>query len=170
MIHGAARAPVLGVGLATLRDMSRRPLGGHAKAAIALQVFLGIGAIGGGLALVAGPHGEILPLPVSALAGSPFASYLVPGLILLVILGLGPIGVAALAWMQHRAAPLLTLAVGNALIVWIVVEIAIIGYSNHPPLQAVYLALGVAIVLVSAGWLHVTGAFPRDRPAIEQQG
>ena len=72
--------------------------------------------------------------------------------------------------MQHRAAPLLTLVVGNALIVWIVVEIAIIGYSNYPPLLAVYLALGVTIVLVSAGWLHVTGAFPRDRPAIVQQG
>jgi hypothetical protein len=91
-------------------------------------------------------------------------------MILLVILGLGPLAVAVLAWLQYRVAALLALAVGGALIVWIAVEIAIIGYSNHPPLQAVYLALGVAIVVVSAGWLRATGAVSHTRPAMEQQG
>ena len=39
-------------------------------AAIVLEVILAIGAIGGGIALILGPRGEIIPLPVSALAGS----------------------------------------------------------------------------------------------------
>jgi hypothetical protein len=33
------------------------------------------------------PRGEVMPLPLSALAGSPFDTYLVPGLILFGVLG-----------------------------------------------------------------------------------
>ena len=40
---------------------------------------------------MAGPNGEILPIPVSALSGSPFANYFVPGAVLFTILGIGPL-------------------------------------------------------------------------------
>ena len=133
------------------------------KATIGLLIFLGIGAIGGGLALMAGPNGEILPLPLSALAGSPFTSYFAPGAILFAVLGLGPLCVAVLAWRHNPAAPVLTLLVGGALLVWIVVEIAIIGYSNNPPLQAVYLALGVAIAMAGIGRMRASPARPGAR-------
>ena len=63
------------------------PLSGFAKAAVSLEILLSVGALGGGAALMLGPRGEILPLPLSALQGSPFESYLVPGLILFSILG-----------------------------------------------------------------------------------
>ena len=131
--------------------------GRFAAAAIALEILLGVGAVGGGLALMAGPNGEILPLPVSALSGSPFANYFAPGLILFTILGIGPLGAAILAWRRHPVAPLLTLAVGCALLIWLGVEIVIVGYSNDPPLQAWYLGLGVAISLVGAGWMRRVG-------------
>ncbi len=132
------------------------PLGRFAAAAIALEVVLGIGAIGGGIALMAGPKGEILPLPVSALAGSPFADYFAPGAILFTALGLGPLAAALAAWRRHPAAPFLALMVGGALLIWLVVEILIVGYSDHPPLQAVYLGLGVVITLLAACWLGQT--------------
>ena len=67
------------------------PLGRFAAAAIVLEIFLGVGAVGGGLALMAGPNGENLPIPVSALSGSPFANYFVPGAVLFTILGIGPL-------------------------------------------------------------------------------
>ena len=44
-----------------------------------------------------GPHGEMLPLPISLLKGSPFDSYFEPGLILFTVLGIGPLEVANLA-------------------------------------------------------------------------
>jgi hypothetical protein len=50
-----------------------------AKKAIALELFLALGALGGGAALMLGPRGQIIPLPLSALAGSPFADYFGPG-------------------------------------------------------------------------------------------
>ena len=101
---------------------------------------------------MAGPHGEVLPLPVSLLAGSPFHSYFGPGAILFTVLGLGPLGAAFSAWRRLAAAPMMTVAVGGALLIWLVVEIAIVGYANDPPLQPFYLGLGVVIMLVGAGW------------------
>jgi hypothetical protein len=133
------------------------PLSRLAKAAVALEVFLSVGALGGGAALILGPRGEILPLPLSALKSSPFDSYFVPGLILFGILGLGPLVAAALAWRRHSLAPLSAAVVGVALLTWVAVEIATIGYSNEPPLQAFYLLLGVVITLVGLGLLREVG-------------
>ncbi|MBL8718874.1 MAG: hypothetical protein JNL79_23025 [Myxococcales bacterium] len=125
-------------------------MGRLAWTALVLEVFLGLGALGGGAALMLGPHGEILPLPVAALADSPFADYFVPGAILFSVLGVGPLVAAVLTARRSRSTPLLAVAVGIALLTWMVVEIAIVGYTNTPPLQAFYLVLGVAIVLVGA--------------------
>lgn len=129
------------------------PLSRSARAAIALESFLALGALGGGAALVVGPKGEIIPLPLSALNGSPFDSYLVPGLVLFGVLGLGPLVAIALALRRHPLAPLSALGTGMALLTWLVVEIAVIGYTNEPPLQPFYLVLGAAIVLVGLGWI-----------------
>jgi hypothetical protein len=124
-----------------------------ARAVIALEVLLGIGALGGGLVLVIAPRGEIMPLPLSALAGSPFDTYLGPGLILFTVLGIGPLVAATLAWRRDSIAPFAAFAVGMALLIWIGVEIAIIGYSNEPPLQAIYLVMGIAITVTALSWL-----------------
>jgi hypothetical protein len=134
-----------------------QPLSPMAKAAVGLEVLLSIGALGGGLVLMIAPRGEIMPLPLSALAGSPFDTYLVPGLILFGVLGFGPLVAARLAWLRHRLAPTAAFVVGVGLLIWVAVEVAIIGYSNEPPLQAIYGILGVAIVLVAVRWLLGVG-------------
>jgi hypothetical protein len=136
---------------------NRKPLRGIATVAMVLETLLGVGAVGGGIALMAGPHGEILPLPVSALAGSPFADYFAPGVILFVVLGLAPLGAAVAAWQRRPSARFLAFAAGCALLIWLIVEIAIVGYSSHPPLQAIYLGLGVVMTLVAAEWIRQVG-------------
>ena len=138
-------------------DRTRGPLRRVAKGALALEVVLGIGAIAGGLILMLAPRGEILPLPLSALAGSPFDTYFVPGLILFGVLGFGPLVAARLAWLRHPLAPTAAFIVGAGLLIWVAVEIAIIGYSNEPPLQAIYGILGVAILVVAIRWLRDVG-------------
>ena len=134
-----------------------RPLSRVAKAAVVLEILLSIGALGGGLVLMVAPRGEIMPLPLSALAGSPFDNYLVPGLILFGVLGLGPLVAARLAWLRHPLAPAAAFVVGAGLLIWVAVEVAIIGYSNEPPLQAIYGILGIAIVLLAFRWLRGVG-------------
>ena len=135
----------------------RQPLSRFAKGLLVLEVLLSLGALGGGLVLILAPRGEIMPLPLSALAGSPFDTYLGPGLILFSVLGLGPLVAARLAWLRHPFAPVAAFVVGVALLIWVAVEIAIIGYSNEPPLQAIYLTLGAAITLGAIGWVRNVG-------------
>ena len=144
------------------------PLGRFAKASIALEVLLGVGALGGGLVLIVAPRGEIMPLPLSALAGSPFETYLGPGLILLTVLGIGPLVAARLAWLHHALAPFAAFVVGVALLIWVAVEITIIGFSNEPPLQAIYLVMGVAITVVALGWLAEVGGPALHRRSIKE--
>jgi hypothetical protein len=139
-----------------------RPLNRFAKAAVALEMLLSIGALGGGLVLMIAPRGEIMPLPLSALAGSPFDTYFVPGLILFGALGLGPLIAAALALRGHRLAPLAAIGTGATLLAWLAVEIAIVGYSNNPPLQPFYLLLGIIISMVGLSWLAKVGLVTRS--------
>lgn len=141
-----------------------RPANGYRTTAIALEVLLGVGALAGGGALMLGPRGEILPLEVAWLAGSPFETYFVPGFILFTALGVGPLVVALLAWRGQRFAPLLTVGVGLALLIWLTVQFAIIGFTTDPPLQPIYLVLGAAIALVGAGWWRRTVIERRRRP------
>jgi hypothetical protein len=149
-------------------DRTRQPLSRVAKGVLSLEVILSIGAIGGGVVLMLAPRGEIMPLPLSALAGSPFDTYFAPGLILFGVLGLGPLIAAVLTWVRHPLAPIAAFVVGAGLLIWVAVEVAIIGYSNEPPLQALYGILGVAILLVAIRWLLDVG-FPdsqkRQRPS-----
>jgi hypothetical protein len=140
--------------IGTTRSRSR-----FAKAAATLEVFLSVGALGGGIALVVGSRGEIIPLPLSALNGSPFKTYFVPGLILFGVIGLGPLLAALLGWLRHPLAPLATIATGVVLLTWLAVGIAIIGYTNDPPLQPFYLLIGTAITVVGLGWLAETRSY-----------
>lgn len=147
----------------------RQPLSRFAKGLLVLERLLSLGALSGGLVLILAPRGEIMPLPLSALAGSPFDTYLGPGLILFSALGLGPLVAARLAWLRHSVAPVAAFIVGVALLIWIAVEIAIIGYSNEPPLQAIYLTLGIAITLGAIGWARdvgLAGLHPRTAQPI----
>jgi hypothetical protein len=142
--------------------LRRQPLSRSVRVLLVLELLLSIGALGGGLVLILAPRGEIMPLPLSALAGSPFDTYLVPGMILFGVLGLGPLVAAYLAWLRHSLARVAALAVGAALLIWVAVEIAIIGYSNEPPLQAFYLVLAVAILVAGlAPWSPTSRAAAR---------
>jgi hypothetical protein len=134
-------------------DRRSEPLNRAAEATLVLEVLLSVGALGGGLVLMIAPRGEIMPLPLAALAGSPFDTYFVPGLILFTIIGLGPLVAAVLTWARHPVAPFLAVVVGAGLLIWVAVEVAIIGYSNEPPLQAIYAILGVAMLLLAVRWL-----------------
>lgn len=68
-----------------------RPLA--AQLLIALQLILGIGAVFGGLGLAIDPSGELMHMPIEFLEPSPFTTFLVPGIVLLLLLGLLPLWV-----------------------------------------------------------------------------
>lgn len=111
---------------------------------LVLLVIQAIGAIGGGAVLVISPDGEIMRQPLSQLDGSPFDSYLIPGLVLLVVLGIAPLVAAVGIWLRQKWAWWLAGVVGCGLLIWIAVEVTIIAYHW---LQPTYFGMGLAIVL-----------------------
>lgn len=128
-------------------DTPTRPISLYALfGAIAFQ---GISGVVGGIALIIDPTGELLGLPLSWLRDSPFGSYLVPGIILFLILGIVPLLVLPGIWKRRQWAWLLSLFIGVALAVWIVVEIMIIGFHPQPPLQQIYGILAVVIIVLT---------------------
>ncbi|HVB10984.1 MAG TPA: hypothetical protein VNM16_11545 [Bacillota bacterium] len=113
-----------------------------------LEIFLGIGALAGGLGLILAPDGSGFGFSTALLAGSPFTSFLVPGIILFTVLGIGPLVAAVLTLRRSPAAPTLALVVGILLVGWIVVEMVIMAHLGGV-LWAFYLLLGVAIAAQS---------------------
>ncbi len=121
----------------------------HRTLIVALS-FGAVSAFGGAvLGVVANGAGVSL----SYLDGTPFTSYLIPSLILGVLVG-GTQGFAAIATQrQMDHSPIAAAVAGFGMIIWIFVELAIIGFDW---LQVVYLAVGAAeliLVLVLLGVL-----------------
>jgi hypothetical protein len=118
------------------------------KTTLTLLAILSPMALAGGAALVARPDGSVMSMSVDLLAGSPFADYLVPGLILGGLFGVGSLVVLALGLLRWRIAPFLAFAVGVAQMIWIVVELAVIRTVSilHPICFAIGLAIAVAAV------------------------
>ncbi len=77
-------------------------------------------------------------------------------MILLTVLGIGPLVAAVVSWRGAALAPVFAVAIGGALLVWLAVQIAIIGFSLTPPLQPIYLVLGVVILGVGLAWSATT--------------
>ena len=90
------------------KQSSASSLPGIARLAVVLEVFLGLGALFGGGALILAPDGHLLGMPVKLLAGSPFPSSLVPGIILFGLIGVAPLMAAAITLRRQALAPCYT--------------------------------------------------------------
>ena len=126
----------------TSRNRPRRPAA--LWILLALLLVQGVGGLAGGLSLALMPDGSIMKMPVSYLDGSPFSDFLIPGLILLLVLGVLPLVATAGLWLRRPWAWYAAFAVGCALMIWILVEITIVPFSWLQP------AFGVVGVLIFA--------------------
>jgi hypothetical protein len=108
-------------------------------------LFVGLSAVCGGLCLVAAPRGDgVLHMPLSLLQGTPFPNYLVPGLVLLIVVGGSNMAGGVLALRRAGSAVRASQIAGVLCAGWIVGEIGFIGYQNWA--QVLYLGLGIVTV------------------------
>lgn len=128
---------------------------------IGALVVEGVLALAGGVMLVAAPSGRLLRMPAAWLDGTPFSSYLVPGLLLMSGLGLLPLFAAFALW-RFRFVPgiprleralgmdtawLASVAAGAGIMIWIVTQIAMLRIVH--PMQAFIFALGAVVVALA---------------------
>jgi hypothetical protein len=111
-----------------------------------LQVFIGIGGVAGGFGLVTEPSGVKLGFLVEWLSKSPFSDYLIPGLVLLVVIGVGSLAGSVLSILGYRYSGEIAAASGAFLMIWIVAQVWWIGLTIW--LQPLFFCLGV-VELVS---------------------
>ncbi len=93
-------------------------------ALVVIEAFIGLGAIGGGIAILIGAFDQWLP--VAWLAGTPFSDYTIPGLLLLIVVGGGMLLAATTVFVQRAWAVLLQASMGLVMIGFEVFEVAII--------------------------------------------
>jgi len=128
-----------------MKYFSARPISVYVL--IILITLQGISGLFGGVLLIIDPSGESLNLPINLLKKTPFQNYLIPGLILFNILGIIPLIILNGLWKNRCWAWYGSLIVGVALIIWIFVEVLMIGYQPEPPLQFIYGLVGLLILI-----------------------
>lgn len=128
---------------------------------IALTIFLAISGIFGGVALILDKSGKVLDLSTNLLKDTIYHSYLFPGIVLFVFLGLFP-SITAFGLITRKKSRIAnklniykkkhwawaySLYTGIILILWIDIQIMIIGGGNI--LQSIYAILGVVIIVLA---------------------
>jgi len=127
------------------------PIGLVRWALVVVGAFNALSAVGGGIGLLTpGSMG----IPLSTIEGSVFPDFTWPALILVVVIG-GTQAVAVVAELRRRpAARFLAAVAGFAMIIWIFVELAIMG--GYSVLHGIYFTTGaiqLALVLALLGVL-----------------
>lgn len=126
-----------------------------------LLAFLGLGAIGGGGVLIISPSGKLMGMPLSMLDHSPFKSFLIPGIILFLFLGIAPL-LLIIALLKKSASKIAerinffkdmhwswsyTIYMGFTLIFWIQIEMMFLSAVSW--LHTFYMFLAVVIIFVA---------------------
>jgi hypothetical protein len=123
--------------------------------------FLGVSAAFGSILLVLNPTGARLQMPLSILQFSPFRDFLIPGLILGIVFGIGSFATIVVLWFRPAwsfgtALTRVTgehwswsaaVAVGLGQVIWIVTQMLMVHGTDW--LQFVYGGLGLLIILLT---------------------
>lgn len=102
-----------------------------------LHVFVGIGAMVGGMMAILHPHS---PFGIT-LKNSPFTSFLIPGIILFTVIGLGNIISALVIYYKPWFHGYVSSVFGWALVIWIVVQCIML--DSVVALHVIFFIIGV---------------------------
>ena len=106
-----------------------------------LQAFIGIGAIPAGLLMILNPSGSDLGMTVEMLVNSPFPNFLIPGIFLLSINGIGSLFGALASLKRYSFAGKIAVGLGIFLILWITIQVYWLGSIHW--LHILYFILGI---------------------------
>ena len=106
-----------------------------------LQMFIGIGAVPAGISMILDPSGRGLGMPLEGLANTPFSDFLIPGVFLLTVNGIGSLLGGIASFSRHRWAGEIAAGLGIFLMVWVAVQVWWMGVHW---LHVLYFVLGLA--------------------------
>lgn len=119
------------------------------------SAFTALSAVFGGLALLYWQHGSSF-VPLTLLERTIFPSFLLPGLLLLVVVGGSSVACSICAWQRSERTIDAAWLAGGAMTIWIVAEVAQMGQFH--PLQLIYGALGIVLLALAGLTAHAAGS------------
>jgi len=125
---------------------------------IVLQVFNGLSALAGGYGLMGDPSGKSLQMDASMLSGSPFESFLIPGIVLFLVNGIGNTTGAILSLTRYKYAARVAALFGLILMIWIISQVAWMGYLSF--LQPLYFTTGLIQFLAGYSFIRQSNRKP----------
>jgi hypothetical protein len=123
----------------------------------ALHAFVGVGAMAGGLAAITNPQNP-LGIPIEVLKNSPFNSYLIPGIILFTVIGLGNIFSVLMFRFKWKFQGYINSVFSFALVIWIVVQCIMIRDIEF--LHVIFFIIGLVQAALSIIILYEQHLFP----------
>jgi hypothetical protein len=124
-----------------------------------LHAFVGLGAMGGGMMAILYPQGPG-GMPLDALNSSPFNDYLIPGIILFAVIGLGNIFCAASMLLKSKYQGYISSIFSWALVIWIVVQCLMLRLVVS--LHVIFFIIGLVQALLSVVILFAQHLFPSN--------
>jgi hypothetical protein len=123
----------------------------------ALHIFVGVGAVFGGLAAITDPKAP-LGIPIEVLKNSPFSSFLIPGIILFTLIGLGNIFSALMFRFNSRFQGYISSIFSWALVIWIIVQCIML--NSIAALHVIFFTIGLVEASLSMIILYEQRLFP----------
>lgn len=108
-----------------------------------VELVTGAAGLAGGILLAVAPDGSLLRADPAVLAGSPFTSWRVPGVLLAALVGGGFLAAGWWQWRGGWHARELSLLAGAGLVAFEAAELAWIGFQ---PLEAVFALVGLSVI------------------------
>lgn len=111
-----------------------------------IEALVGIAALIAGLLFIVRPDGSLLGMARSTLSETAFSDYVVPGILLVIVVGGGTLVAACAVGLRTRNAAEIVLGSGAMLVFFELVESALIGLNPQQPLIAF---LGLVLMALS---------------------
>ena len=124
--------------------------------AILLLLFLGFGGIYGGWILISDPSGGKFDWSLELLEGTPFRSFLIPGIILFMVNGLLPLAIAIMTISRAKYYEWLTIIQGCILIGWLTSEVLFSKELFVPGIHILWYGVGLLLILNGVILLRLT--------------
>ena len=111
-----------------------------------IHIFVGVGALFGGMAGILSPSGSAVGITASeALKNGPFTDFLIPGIFLFVVLGLG--NIIAFITAKNKYQPYISGCFGIILCLWIVIQCYMLYTINV--LHIIFFIIGIIQIFLS---------------------
>lgn len=123
----------------------------------ALHLFVGFGAMAGGWAAISQPI-EPLGVPMELLEHSPFEDYLIPGIILFTVIGIGNIACAVIMLLKWKYNGYSSSIISFGLMIWIIVQCIMLRTIAF--LHVLFLFIGLIQAVLSLSILAEKRQFP----------